>query len=88
MYDSVGSQDCIYVTVIEYMYFCNDCEIHFSITVTASLFGCKTGNMEHMTASTVFSWKLKTPPAPSHLKQVHLWKSDWLAASVDWHFPP
>lgn len=36
MYDLFISKDCIYVTIIKYMYFYNDCEIHFSLTVTAS----------------------------------------------------
>ena len=36
LYDLVISKDCIYVTFMKYMYFYNDCEIHFSLTMTAS----------------------------------------------------
>ena len=38
-YHLVISKDCIYVTIIKYMYFYNDYEIHFSLTMTASFIG-------------------------------------------------
>lgn len=39
LYHLVISKDCIYVTIIKYMYFYNDCEIHFSLTMAASFIG-------------------------------------------------
>lgn len=52
------SKDCVYVTVIDYMYFYNGCEIHFFLTMADSLFNPLKTFIECVVQNTTVHLKL------------------------------